>query len=495
MTGILVVSLILLCAVGWQAGRRVRCADGFHLGDRELPVWAAALSFTAAEISAMTLVGVPAIAYRQDWRFLQFFVGAALARLAVAGILLPALHHCGCVSVYELLRAKLGAPARLFAALLFFLTRTLASGVRLMAVCAIAAAFLGWPVNALLLLFAAVSIGCLMWGGVRAAVWTGVLQTAFFFLAGAALVVFLVSGVDGGLAEVLRLAENAGRLKLWKWAPEGGSALLALLADADIVWLAVITGFFGSLAAFGTDHEMVQRLLSVRDCRGGQRAVILSMFSSFGVLVLYLLVGTALFAFYDQHPEMALPGGADQILPHFAIQNMGPVLKGLLLAAVVMASIDLPLAGMATVFVRDIYLPYRGRSPHPLKDLRVARSAAGVSGLVLVAAAYLLGMREGLLWLAFKIGGITYGPLLGAFCYAILAERFFAHLLPRVRWAAAAAMGTSFAVCFVLLALAEGGGIPLGWHWLPLLGAVLTGSLTHLLILLQERFLRGMRGS
>ncbi|MFH1725649.1 MAG: sodium/solute symporter [Elusimicrobiota bacterium] len=467
-------SLALLCLIGYWAGRRVDSASDFFLAGRTLPAWAVVLSFVAAEISAMTVVGVPAVAYRDNWQFLQFFIGSACARIVVAFLFIPAFYRLDCTTIYDFLQERFGAATRTAAALLFFVTRILASSVRLMAACAIVSGLLGWSIVSVLVVFCAVGIGYIAWGGIRAVVWTGVAQTLVVAAAALAVAGFLAASVEGGIGEVLRLAESAGRLELWKWGPGDAGVARGLLADPNILWVALITGFFGSLAAFGTDHEMMQRVLTVRTRLGSQKAMILTMVVSFVVLVLYLAVGTGLFVFYDQHPEMALPRDADGILPHFALQILPEWRRGLVLAAIVMASIDLPLASLGTVFVNDLYRPWFRPEADERHLLRVTRASAGAFGVLLAVVAFALSVGGGWLWLAFKIGGVTYGPLLGVFVYGLLSRR-------KAGPAAAWAMGAATLLCWALLVLSENGRLPLGWHWLPFVGTAVTAVLTRLL--------------
>ena len=74
----------LLIFVGIYFGREEKTTDDFFLGGRKIPWWAACLSFVATEISAVTLIAVPAVAYMENWEYAQFFIGSFLARLVIA---------------------------------------------------------------------------------------------------------------------------------------------------------------------------------------------------------------------------------------------------------------------------------------------------------------------------------------------------------------------------------------------------------------------------
>src|SRR5205085_1876847 len=124
-----------------------------------------------------------------------------------------------------------------------------------------------------------------------------------------------------------------------------------------IIWIAILNGFFGSMAAFGTDHELMQRLLTVETRRESQRTMMMTPIVSFTTLMIYLIVGACLFTFYHVHPQLPLPQKPDAIFPHFIGQVMPAVLRGFLLTAIVMAGIHSPLTSLTASFVTDIYRP------------------------------------------------------------------------------------------------------------------------------------------
>ena len=127
--------LLATVLIGFIAGRKEESTEDFFLGSRHIPWWAACLSFIATEISAVTIIAVPAIAFSENWEYAQFFVGSAIARIIIAFLFIPAFYHYGCTSIYEFLKHRFGQETQVSASIFFFITRLLASGVRLMAAC------------------------------------------------------------------------------------------------------------------------------------------------------------------------------------------------------------------------------------------------------------------------------------------------------------------------------------------------------------------------
>ena len=146
---------------------------------------------------------------------------------------------------------------------------------------------------------------------------------------------------------------------------------------------------------------------------------------------------------------------------------MPPFMRGLMLAAMVLASIDSPLGSLTSSFVTDIYRPVIFKSGTERHYLFVSRVCVVIFGIILAFIAYFFSHFEKFLWLAFKIGGVTYGSLLGVFLLGLLTKR-------RCNRVNVVAMALSALGMLVLLILSEKNIFPLGWTWLLLIGTFLT---------------------
>jgi solute:Na+ symporter, SSS family len=326
-----------------------------------------------------------------------------------------------------------------------------------------------------LIVFTLVSIVYIAAGGVKAVVWTNVFQALLFLLAGGVTLGYLVSQIDGGLDAVARVAGAAGRLDVVDWGPAPGAPDFwrRALTQPNIVWVAVLNGFVGSMAAFGTDHDLMQRLLTVETRRRSQFTLSLTPLGTLLTLAIYLGLGASLYTFYAQNPGLPV-SRPDEILPHYVQQVMPPVLRGLMLSAIVLASIDSPLGSLSASFVTDVYRPLLVRGRAETHYLRVSRVCVVVFGVILGLIAYAFSSYDGILWLAFKIAGVTFGSLLGVFLLGLLTRR-------RVSDGAnVAAMIVMALVNLALLVLSERQILVFAWSWLVIVGTVGTMGLALL---------------
>jgi len=465
-------AVLVLLVISYVFGRREKDTHDFFLGGRCIPPAIACLSFVATEISALTIVSMPHTAFTENWRWLQFLIGSALARVLVAFLFIPAFYKHNCTSIYEFLGHRFGPATQYAGSIYFFITRLLASGVRLYATCMAVGVILGWPLAVTISLFTVVSILFIAFGGIKAVVWAGAYQAIFFVTVGSLVVGYLLTHIDGGLPAALQAASEAGRLSTFNFRLD--------LHDATTFWAGAANGFFVGLVAFGTDQEMVQRLLTVRTRSSSQKTIIATILTVLPVYWLYLLVGTLLYVFYRQHADLALPQELKELLPHFARTVLPAGLKGLVLGAIIMASIDSPLNSLTASFVSDIYRPLIRKYADERHYLLVSRLGVIGFGLLLAGIAALCSPVENILWFAFQVYSLTGGPMLGVFLLGLLTRR-------KANLANLPAMLISTVICVVLLFLIKTSHLHLGWTWLIVLGTVVTMLLAYMFGLLTLR--------
>jgi len=472
------LAIILLFVISYIFGREEKDTKDFFIGGRKVPSIVACLSFVATEVSALTIIGVPATAYSENWQYLQFFIGSAAARITVAFLFIPVFYQYNCTSIYEFLRHRFGPQTQYAGSIFFFITRLIASGVRLYAACLGVGIILGWPLATTLLVFTMVSIAFIAFGGIKAVVWAGAYQTLVFFLAGGVLFVFLLLKIQGGLSSAWHIANEAGRLSIFKFDFD--------LNNPTTFWAGTANAFFIGLAVFGTDQELMQRLLTVKTRRASQKAIISTILVGLPILCLYLGIGTLFYVFYRQNPGVPAPEKTKEVFSHFVTYSLPIGLKGLMLSAIVLASIDSPLSSLSSSFVTDIYRPLIKKSATECHYLFVSRIGVVTFGLILAIIAFACQPVENILWFAFEIMSLTGGATLGIFLLGVLTKR-------KANISNAAAMIISALSMTALLLLSHGGYIKLAWSWLIVAGTVMTFVLGYLFSCFGTRFNRNSR--
>jgi SSS family transporter len=460
---IIVASAVsLLFVISYIFGRKEKNTNDFFLGERKVPSIVACLSFVATEVSALTIIGVPATAYSENWEYLQFFIGSAAARVLVAFLFIPVFYKYNCTSIYEFLRHRFGPQTQYAGSIFFFITRLTASGVRLYAACLGIGIILGWNLIQTLLVFTIISIIFIAFGGIKAVVWAGAYQTIIFFSAGITLVIYLLLHMNGGISTAWEIANSAGRLNVFKFNFN--------LNDPTTFWAGTANAFFIGLAVFGTDQELMQRLLTIKTRKKSQNAILLTIAAAFPILCIYLTIGTLLYVFFRQNPQAIQPEKVKEVLSHFTANFLPAGLKGLILSAIILASIDSPLSSLSSSFVMDIYRPLIKKGATEKHYLFISRIGVITFGLILAGLALACEPVENILWFAFEIISLTGGATLGVFLFGVLTKR-------KINIGNVAAMIISTISVTIVLILSHQGYINLAWSWLIVLGTAETFAL------------------
>jgi len=458
--------------VGWRMGRGERATQDFVVGGRRIPWWAALGSLVATEISAVTFLAVTGTGATQDLTYLQFGLGSIAGRVVVAMVFLTAFYRGEVLTVYQYLAQRFGERTRVTATICFLGSRLLGSAIRLSLAAIGFSEILGWAFTPTLILFTVLAVIYTAWGGIKAVVWTDLVQAGVFIGGGLAMVLWLESVL--GWAQILPVATEAGRLELLRLAPEAGSGLAAWFNDPGLLWLAFLNGFVVIIAALGTDQDMTQRLLTCKDAKAAGRSVIFSGLIGVPVAGLFLMVGVGLFAFYQLAPGWTPPltdaGALDgSRLFAYTIGDVLPVgLKGLLLCGIIaaaMSSLDSAMASLSSSAVIDLIRPFRQLTDATV--LRLARWGVGVFGLLLMAIAWLLRDTDNFLWLALGIAQIPASTLLGIFLLGLLTKRGTDVWNRRV-------MLANLILTATLFALIREGVIGLAWPWIVVIGTTFT---------------------
>ncbi|MBI5245100.1 MAG: sodium/solute symporter [Elusimicrobia bacterium] len=425
---VLVAYVAALACIGtWAARRTHKTTDDYFLASRSIPWLVTAASFLATCISALTFVGTPGEGYRADYRYLFSNVGDIAATIFVASFLLPVYQRAGVTSIYQYAAERFGPPVRTTCAGYFLLSRTLASTVRIVAIAKVLEVVSGGslPYSGCVVVVIAAILAYTTLGGGRAIAWTDLMQ--FILLVSGALIAlgYIVCHVPGGVSGIIDAGRHAIR-------PDGTTYnkfnFLELLKPENLglFFLLAVWGFFQSSAAYGTDQDMVQRLLACNDPKRARWSLMLSGLTGIPITFLFLSIGVALYAYSLSHPELvAGMKDPDHIFPRFILTALPEGLRGLLLAAVAsaaMGSSDSALASLSTAFTIDFYKPFWGKDSSEERCVKVSKLSFVGFGLLFMAFALMVKNLSSLLWLGFKIVAFTYGPLLGVYLTAVFTD-------------------------------------------------------------------------
>src|SRR6266508_2917790 len=442
-----VVLLLYLAGItifGVMFRRSQRTVKDYFLGDKNTSWIVISLSIVATETSTLTLIGVPALAFANyaqpeqggNFTYLQVVLGYIVARVLISLLFIPAYFRGDLLTAYELLKNRFGVKTKNFAASLFLVMRALAEGVRVFAASLVLSAVLSISIPGLphLWLWSIVIVGLLTLiytfeGGIAAVIRTDLIQLVIY-IGGSLLAAYeLWHLIPGGWETIAAEAGAAGKFQFvsFKWD----------LHVPFTFWAGLFGGTFLTMASHGTDHLMVQRLLTCRNKRESQKAIVLSGFVVLFQFALFLVIGVMLFAYYQhvplQDPELA-PSKClvsktvtcDVIFPRFIVQQLPHGVSGLVIAAIfaaAMSNLSGSLNSLSSSTVLDFYKPLLRPRASDEDLLKLSRWLTAAWGFVLIGIAILARSWGSVFTTGLTIASLVYGPMLGAFLLGVLTRR------------------------------------------------------------------------
>jgi SSS family transporter len=464
---IIVLYFAGITAVGLYMGRREKSLHDFALGGRNIPWWAVMASIIAAETSAATFLGAPGEGYeKKSLAYVQLVLGVILGRLIVGNVFLKPYYAYRVYTVYDYLGIRFGPRTKSYVSALFLLMRTLASGTRLFIPSLVMV--LAWRLftsggsggvqfsqqgvtlgHYFVAIVALTIVTCVYTakGGIKAVIWTDVIQACLMF-GGALVAIGTLLYHVGGLGAVVRAVPELTSLggyfvsgfephRVAEWqaahhivAMNPWEYFKLILGSDYTLFSALIGATFLNLAAFGTDQDMVQRMLTAETHRKARRSLLTAAFMDLPIAAAFTFIGILLYVYYQQYPEFKPAANAD-IFGSYILNVMPVGIRGLVLAGVfatAMGSFSAALNALATSATNDWYVPrVRGRSEHHY--VQAARAFTVVFAVLMVGVAT---------WFAFAkisdpttriiptvlgIASYILGPMLGVFLIGMFTKR------------------------------------------------------------------------
>ncbi|HWA97028.1 MAG TPA: sodium/solute symporter [Pirellulales bacterium] len=448
---IVIAYLAAMLWIGWRVTGGSRNIEGFTLGGRELPGWLVGMSVLGTFLSSITFLGVPARVYKDgNWNTMAFGLGLPVAAAAAVWFFIPLYRSRVTLSAYELLEQQFGYWARIYAAASFVVLQLIRVAMVLLLVALAVEPLLHWGVEATLITLGLIVIVYDVMGGIKAVIWTDLVQVIVLSLAAIWCLLDIVSLRPGGFAQ------------LWADLPPG-SFSVGQWASWDLslpTFLVVfLYGVSENVRNYGTDQNYVQRMLCTPDAREAAKSIWLGALGYLPLSVIFCAIGTGLFALYRVPVEASAiapgesPGAnvalhtplppntrADQVFPHFIKYELSPWVRGIVVAgllAAAMSTVDSCLNSMSTVLLVDAVRRLRRRRiiiPE-IVTVRLFTAGCGALGTAIAASIYLRhgNASQTLMELWWQYAGVAGSGLFGLFILAWLFPR-----LPA--WSAAVAV-------------------------------------------------------
>lgn len=462
---IILIYFLGIIAIGLYVGRREKSLSDFALGGRKVPWWAVMASIIAAETSAATFLGAPGEGFdKKSLAYVQLVIGLIIGRYLVGYIFLKPYYKYKVYTVYDYIGVRFGGASKNYVSGLFLLMRTLASGTRLFVpslVMVLAWRMIAqgqdvkftqnavssvWPYFVAIVALTIITSIYTALGGIKAVIWTDVIQACLMF--GGALIAigtllnhiggfpalldavpamrsiegYFVTGFEPDKVQAYKDAHHVVTMNWWEYVK------LIFVSDYTL-FSALIGATLGNMAAFGTDQDMVQRMLTAETHQKARKSLITAAFMDIPIAAAFTFIGILLYVFYQQDPTYKPAANADVFGSY--ILNVMPVgIRGMVLAGVfatAMGSLSAALNALATSATNDWYIKYVKGKPEG-HYVAAARVFTVVFAILMIVIATLFAWVKvtdpnvRIIPVVLGIAGFILGPMLGVFLIGMLTK-------------------------------------------------------------------------
>lgn len=414
--------MALSLAFGLLAGGRQKDLKTYLLAGHQMHWAIIAISILAALFSGISFLGAPAETYGHNLVYLWIIVAYFIATPITAKIFLPFFFRQNFYTAYEYLEHRFNLNLRRVSSASFLFRVAMWLGLALYAPSLVISEMTGIPLWTAILAAGGVTLIYTTIGGMKAVIYTDVMQFTVLLIGILVILIVALGKIPGGLGGAWQIAEAGGRTQFVNWSLSP--------TERMTFWGALIGGTFINLVALVTDQVSVQRYLTAVSLKESQRALWFKLLLTLPLVGIFYFTGLVLYAYYQTHPEMAGTLTApDRLLPNFVGRQLSSPMPGLLVAALLAATMSTVSAGLNSLTTATLMDFLYARHSEAVGDeaerrrVRVARCWTVAYGFIVTLLALVVSHLGTLVEASNKISGFFGGPLLGIFFLGVFSRR------------------------------------------------------------------------
>jgi SSS family solute:Na+ symporter len=432
---VIAIYFVFVLGIGYYLLRFTKTGDDFFLAGRQMTAWIAGLSFVAANLGSLELMGWAASAYQYGILATHWYwIGAIPAMIFLGLIMMPFYYISKTHSVPGYLKLRFGESSSLLSAVSFGLMTVFMSGINMYAMAIVMKVVLGWDINFSIWVSSLTVMIYVVLGGLLSAIFNEVLQFMLIWL-GALLIPIIGMIESGGWAGmVAKIHHNyplGNYTHLW--------STLGSFNDnpMGIHWTGIVFGL-GFVISFGywtTDFLVVQRVLAAKDLRSAKMAPIIGAGFKMMVPLIVILPGLLGLAVIPGlvGEKQAVATGAhsyNEILPLMLARYCAPGLLGLGITALIagfMSGMAGNVSAFATVWTYDIYRPilkkFKKSDVDDAHYVKIGRWTTILGVIISIGTAYLVQQFASIMDYVQALFSFFIAPLFGTVILGMLWKR------------------------------------------------------------------------
>ena len=419
-TAVLVIYLLGVLLAGLYYSKKEMQGKEFFKGDGTIPWYVTCVSIFATLLSPISFLAIPGNSYHGSWIFWWAQLGMLFAIPLTIRYFLPIYSKLEIDTAYHYLQKRFqSGNLRILGALMFIIYQLGRMSIIMYLPSMALAEVTGLDVNMLVVVMGVIAIIYSYSGGLKAVLYTDFIQGTVLIVGIALSLVVMIGSIHGGWGTV------------WDTLTTGHKFMLEneVWFSPDIVsssvFIIFIGGGLGTFASYISSQDIVQRFTTTTDMKQLNKMTLGNGVVSIFAATIFFLVGTALFVFYQQNPDLLTTDRRDLVLAAYITYELPAGLTGILLAALFAAAqstLSTGINSVATSWVLDIQ-SVLNPAMEMKKQTRIAQFISlGIGILSIVVAIVMAGsdIRSAYQWfnsfIGLALGALAGMFVLGAFC-------------------------------------------------------------------------------
>ena len=392
-------------------------AAAFTAAEGSLPTWVVGMSIFATFVSSISFLGLPGDAYKGNWNPFVFSLSIPIATWLAAKVFIPLYRNVNSVSAYHYLELRFGYWARCYAAICYLLTQLARVGSILLLLALPLHTMFGWDVATIIVCTGIATLVYTLLGGIAAVVWTDAIQGIILIVGAVACALLLTFSMPEGPGQLFEIASAHGKFSLGSF----GTSL-----TEPTFWVVLIYGLFVNMQNYGIDQNYVQRYMTTKSTAEAVKSTLFGGLLYIPVSLVFVYIGTALFAYYTARPDL-LPAGtaADKVFPYFIVHGLPTGVTGLVIASLFsagMSTVATSINSSATIVLTDFVKRLSKRDISDRKSMTVLYAASFAVGAIGIVVGLLMMKVDGVLDAWWKLASIFSGGMLGLFLLGLVCR-------------------------------------------------------------------------
>lgn len=398
MQGFTTIDLVILVAylaavlfAGLHFSKKEMKGKEFFKGDGTIPWWVTSVSIFATLLSPISFLALAGNSYAGTWIMWFAQLGMLIAIPITIRFFLPIYSKLDIDTAYHYLELRFESRGlRVLGAVMFIIYQVGRMSIIMYLPSMVLANLTGINVNILIIVMGIIAIIYSYTGGLKSVLWTDFIQGSVLLVGVTFSLIYLVAHINGGMGSIFDAFESGKFL-----------AANEPIFDANIlknsVFLMIVGAGLNTCSSYISSQDIVQRFTTTTDTKKLNKMMLTNGALSIFIATVFYLIGTGLYVFYGQNPELAQSVQQDQIFASFIAYQLPVGVTGLLLAAIYAASqstLSTGLNSVATSWTLDIQERLTKKEMSFELQTRIAQFVSLGVGVLAIAVSMILANGE-----------------------------------------------------------------------------------------------------